>query len=615
MALKAKGLSKVFVWILMGLLFLGLIGFGATNITGNVRSVGSVGDEPIPVDAYSRALQQEISTIQQQAGQAVSFADLQAAGVDRQVLSRIVVNTALDWEARRIGLSVGDEVLAGELARISAFQGPDGAFDRDAYRFALQNAGLSEQEFETDLRQETARSLLQGAILSATAMPDTYVDTLVAWANETRDFSWAILDEGALSTGVAVPTEEQLRAYYDENIDRYTRPETKVVSYAWVTPDMLVDSVEIDEETLRRAYEEREAEFNMPERRLVERLVFGSEEEAQAAAEALAAGETDFDTLVADRGLTLADVDLGVVDRGDLGEAASAVFGTSAGDVAGPAPSPLGPALFRVNAELAAQSTPFEEAVPVLRDSLVLDRARRVIDDQAEDFDDRLVGGATLEDLAAETDMVFDTVDYAGQSGDGITSYPAFREAVADMAPGDYPEILETGDGGLFAARVDEIQPEAPRPFEEVRDQVETGWERQQITEALTGQAEALATRIAEGESFEAAGLEPRSLDAVTRNEGVDGLPEGAIARIFALEEGEAVAVPGQGRVAILRLDAVVPADTDGPEATALAERLRDQASGSLANDLFSAYATDIQNRAGVQVDQQALNAVHSNLQ
>ncbi|SLN36613.1 Peptidyl-prolyl cis-trans isomerase D [Roseivivax jejudonensis] len=616
MALKAKGLSKAFVWALMGLLFLGLIGFGATNLSGTVRSVGSVGDEDIPVDAYSRALQNRISQMQQQSGQPVTLAQLQAAGIDRQILGQLVRETALDWEAGRIGISAGDSVLAEELARIGAFQGPDGSFDRDAYSFALQNAGLTESEFEEDLRDEVARSVLQAAVSQGNRLPDAYTDTIVAFAAETRDFTWAILDRADLETDIAEPSEDDLQAWYDANVDSYTRPETKRMTYAWLTPDMIAEEVEVSEARLREAYEERESEFNLPERRMVERLVFSSEDAAEDAAARLASGETDFESLVAARGLALADIDMGVVTEDQLDDAAAeAVFDTATGEVAGPAPSPLGPALYRVNAQLSAQSTPFEEAVPALRDSLVLDEARRVIDSQIEDLDNRLAGGATLEDLAAETDMQLGEIDYAGQNGDGIAGYPAFAELADDLTPNDYPEIAETGDGGIFAARVDEVLPEAPRPFDEVRDRVRTGWERAQVTEALSERAERLAGELRDGAGFEAAGLEPTTLEAVGRSTPLDALPSGAVERIFELEEGEVAIIRGQGRVALVRLDAVVPADLESPEAQQIVERLRQQASGDIAADLVQALTADIQTRAGVQIDQQALNAVHSQMQ
>ena len=43
----------------MGMLMLGLAGFGAVNLSGTVRTVAQVGDEDVSVDAYVRELQRE----------------------------------------------------------------------------------------------------------------------------------------------------------------------------------------------------------------------------------------------------------------------------------------------------------------------------------------------------------------------------------------------------------------------------------------------------------------------------------------------------------------------------------------------------------------------------
>ena len=63
-----KNLSKTFVWILMGLLFVGLAGFGAINVSGTTRTLATVGDATVSVDDYARALQQEQRAIQAQSG-------------------------------------------------------------------------------------------------------------------------------------------------------------------------------------------------------------------------------------------------------------------------------------------------------------------------------------------------------------------------------------------------------------------------------------------------------------------------------------------------------------------------------------------------------------------
>ncbi|CUH77377.1 peptidylprolyl isomerase [Tropicibacter naphthalenivorans] len=615
MARKAGKTTSTLVWILMGMLILGLGGFGATNFSGNVRAIGSVGDTDMPVTDYARSLQNEIRAQEAQIGQPLTFQQAQLIGLPDRVLSQMVVTAALENEAKTLGISIGDERLAEEIRNVRAFQGPDGQFSRETYAMALDNAGLSESEFEAQQRSQSAATILQGAVLAGVKLPDTYIDTLIAWNGEQRAFSWAMIGRDAINTGLPVPTDAELQEWYEANIDAFTTPETKQITYAWLTPEMLVDTVEVDEASLRDAYDERFEEFNQPERRLVERLVFLDEAAAQAAADRITAGEITFEGLVAERDLDLADTDMGDVARSDLGDAAEAVFSAEVGDVAGPAPSDLGPALFRVNAVLAAQEITFEEATPDLREVLALDRARRVIDTQATGFDDELAAGATLEELAQSTDLQLGTIGWTGDNDADIAGFDAFRQAAEALSADDYPAIAQLGDGGVFALRLDEIQAPAPMPFEDVRTQVEQGWELDALTDALVASAEASVEALSNGASFEDQGLEAEEQAPLTRTAYSAALPAGLLNKVFELEPGEAAAIPGNGTAIIVRLDEIVPADSDGDAAQQLAALLRDQASNDVANDLFRALATDIQNRAGVVIDQPAINAVHANFQ
>jgi peptidyl-prolyl cis-trans isomerase D len=349
-----SSLSKTFVWILLGLLFVGLAGFGATNLSGTVRTVARVGDESVAVDAFARELQREINAIQQQTRQALPMDQVRAMGIDQAVLGRLITLASLDSETASLGLSIGDQNLQREIVSIRAFEGLDGSFDREAYRFSLQQAGISEAEFEADLRREAARTLVQAAIIGGAAMPPTLTDVIVEYLGQRRSFTWARLVPADLAEPLPPATDADLRAWYEANTNAYTLPETKRITYAVLTPEMMMDEVEVDETALREAYEARLSDFVQPERRLVERLVFADETAAQDAAAQLQVGGTTFELLVDQRGLDLSDVDLGDVAEAELGSAGAAVFAAGLGEMVGPLPSDLGPALFRVNAVLAA---------------------------------------------------------------------------------------------------------------------------------------------------------------------------------------------------------------------------------------------------------------------
>ncbi|MGI3209822.1 peptidyl-prolyl cis-trans isomerase [Roseovarius tibetensis] len=607
-----KGLSKGAMWVLMGLLIIGLAGFGATNLSGTVRSVGSVGDAQIDVNTYARALRNEIRALEAERGETVSFAEARAAGLDQRVLSRLVSRAALEHETARLGISVGDATLRDEILSIEGFRGLDGEFDREAYAFALEQAGLNEAEFEEDIRAETASTLLQAAALSGIRVRPAYVETIMTYLGERRSVTYAALDRGDLQTGLPVPSEADLRRYHEENSAQFTTPETKVITYAWVTPEMLLDSVALDDDTLRRAYEERSNQFNQPERRLVERLAFSDRAAAEAARARLDDGDS-FETLVADRGLDLADVDLGDVSAEELGAASEAVFSAEPGSVVGPVQTDLGPALFRVNAVLDAQRTSFEEAKPQLRDLLALDRARRMIETIGTEVDDLLAGGATLEDVARETALELGEIEWHPGMTEGIAGYADFRDAAEAVEDGDYPRVERMDERGLFALRLDRIQEPRLQHLDAVRDEVVAGWRADATMRTLQDQIEPQLDRLRGGETFAALDMDATEVIDMTRRGYRDDVPSDFIETVFDMDEGAVRMIEGDGQVFVLRLDAIRPPAEDDPDMARLRRSLRDQVAAGLGQDMFEILANDIRARAGVTIDQAALNAVHAN--
>ncbi len=612
MAAGMKQLSKTFIWILMGMLIVGLAGFGAVNFTSSASSVASVGDEEVSIGTYVRELQREQRALQAQTGQAVSMAQLSAFGLDRVVLGRLISLAALDHEAKDLGLSIGDENLIEELGSIDAFQGVNGAFDREAYSFALSNAGLSEKEFEEDLRREAARTIVQNAVLSGTKMPGILTETLTGFIGARRSFSYVQINAADIALTAQVPADAELQAFYETAQDQFMLPETKVITYAALRPSMLLDEVEIDEAALRQLFDDRSSQYQVPERRLVERLVFADDAAAASAKAQLETGGATFESLVDARGLTLQDIDMGDVTMGALGAAGTDVFAAQVGDVAGPLPSDLGPALYRVNGRLEAQITTFEQAMPDLREELASARTRRLVEAQAEDIDDLLAGGATLEELATESGLELVHIHWTDNASDGIAAYEGFRTAAAAVTAEDFPAVDFLDDGSLFALRLDEVLPERPEPFADARDKVLAAWQADRLSTALREQGEALLTQ-AESAGF-SEGAEVKTETGLTRTAYIDTVPADLVTQVFEMEVGNFRLVQDAESAVAVRLDGILPPEASD-DMNLLTQALQAQLDQALAQEMFQAYVQDVQARAEPRVDQQALNAAQANFQ
>lgn len=616
---KKNNAQSILMWILMALLIAGLGGFGIDGfLSQRVSSIGSVGNRPIDAQDYARALQTEMRAFQEQVGQPVNFALAQLAGLDGQVRSQLITEAALENEAARIGISVGDTQVARIVASYPAFQGPTGTFDRDTYRFQLQNLGLTPAGFEDDVRDEAARGILQAATAAGIETPASMRAALLDFYASRHAFDVFTLTEANLPAPVAEPDDAAILAYYAADIARFTAPETRALTYVWITPDMVRDSVEVDEPSIRALYDARIAEFVQPEKRLVERLVFGSDDEALAALARLTEGSITFDALVVERGLTLEDADMGDVSEAELGAAGPGVFALAeAGQVAGPFATNLGPALFRMNAILNAQETPFEDAREALRSELAADRARRTILEQQENFDDLLAGGASLEDLAAETEMELGQIAWSDDSAEGIAAYAEFGPVARAVTAEDFPELVSLSDGGLFALRLDGITPPTPRPLDEVRAEAISGARQQAVEAALLVLAQEWVVELAQQGTAafaEARGLVPEQLTGITRLDRVTQVPAAMLEQIFAADAGSPAVHIGDGQALLALIGETLPADPEDQQTQRLTQAIDEQIGSALAQDVFAYFARALQAESGISLNQAAIDAVHASL-
>ena len=650
--MRGKGKSTI-VWLLMGMLILGLGGFGVTNFSGGSADVGTVGGVSISAQDYARTLRAEMQNFSARTGKQLTPAEARTIGIDQMALARVYTAAALEAEANRLGVSVGDKAVAAQITDAPAFRGMSGKFDRNTYAEALKREGIRESEFEHDMRMDQARLILQQAALAGVTAPQAVTKLTQGWILETRDIHWRELTPADLPAPIATPDEATLEAWHKANADRFTAPEIRKITYVWLTPEMLEGEVQVDEQALRDLYQSRIDEFQRPERRMVERLIFPTMAAAEEAKARLDKGEVTFEALAGERGLALSDIDLGEVTKAELGAAGDAVFALEHPGVAGPASSDLGPALFSMNAILDPVDIPFDEAKADLRVEAAVDRARRVIEDKSAEFSDLLAGGASLEDMAKDSQMKLGQIDWnAGAEADpnGIDAYPTFREHAAQVTEKDFPELLALDDGGVFALRLDQIQPPALIPFAEVRDRVAEDWTRNETRRQLLALAEerrvqaeagaapvpapaaattpaAQAVGAAAGNAATTPQPAPTPAPAPATDPGtpatdlarggfINGLPQDVVTQAFTIKEpGETEVVDAENRVFLITLDKIHPADTEGDEARQVADGISNRLADSLRQDVFDYFARALQTQGGTTINQTAVDAVNAQAQ
>ena len=606
---KSKtSVSKIFVWILLGFLFVGLIGFGTGNLSGNIKTIGKIGETEITVNQYVRALQTEMRNTSQQFGQQLTLQQLQAFGIQQQVLARLVTDKLLENEASKLSLSVDDKTVRDNIVSLNVFKGPDGNFNQAAYNFALENAGYTSTEFEEEIRAETARNILSQSILSGNMTNKLQAEILASYLLEERSFNIQILKPENISFTVKDPSDEQLESFLEINVDDYTVPESKAITYAVLQPEMLIDIVESDDSILEKIYDEKKQEYNKPEQRTVERLSFLNMDEANSVMAEVTKSLTDFDKLLLDRNLSDEDVLYGTFTEEQLLEGKKQVFAGNVGEVVGPVETDLGPVIFRIREIIPAKTTSFEEVKPELDKEYKLSEAIKLIDERIEDSQNLLAAGGTLEELNKEIGFSVENILFNSEANVPILENKIFFDTAQTAKVNDFPEIKELSNGGLFALRVDQTVDARQKDIDEVRTELTTAWQKQELQNKLDEVAEDMLIK----HQYKGKIL---NFNKITRDKVLPELPENIVEEAFNLSTGEGTVISGDEESFILRLKNVSNADLSSDTAKLLVSQLKNQISNSLSADLFESFANMARVNSKLDLNEQAVNAVHSSFQ
>ncbi len=614
---RRKKKSGIFVWIIMGLLVLGLGGFGLTGAfqTTGATTVATVGEEEITADAYLGTLQQDLLRAAEQFGQNITFEQARLFGLDQTSLRRQLTFAALANEARRLNLSVGDATVRAALLANPAFQLADGSFSEDTYDLVLNQQRMTRAEYEDLIRKDQTQTLLSTAISGAVGPQPTSTRVLMDFIGETRDLVWAKIDASALPDETPAPDGVAIQAYYDANPEAFTTPEIRKITYAMLTPDMVAAGLEISEEAIREFYEAQTDIFNTPEQRVLDRIVFANQQDAEDAMARINAGTAGFDDIAREQSVPVSEYALGAVRADAVSEQAAALlFATGDTGIFGPVESAFGPAIFRVNASFAGNTITLDEARPDIRDALAAEQASSLMLTKIGDIDDLIAGGATLEELADETEMELFTIDYSTDSTEEISTDPAFIAEATSAEPGEERDLIELSNGGILALRVDEVIPATLRSLNESRDQAVEGAKAEATQKRVEAFAEELAAQVEAGADLSATlgalGIGLTTESNVTRTSPPNALPPQVALGLFEQAEGEARSYPTEDGAIIVQVNKVRPFDPESDNGKSFLAQAEAQVKGDIASDIYILYANAVLDNADVTVNQGLIDQI-----
>jgi len=584
----------------------------------STQRLARVGAGEVTVDAYKSAYQNELRRLQQRLRRAITNEEARAAGLDLQILERLITDVALDQKARQLGLAISDETTQQLIKSEKAFQGPTGQFDAERFKAIARDAGFTERSFLLDQKTAYLRKALTDPVILGLEPPRVMIEAIHHFRNEARSVDYFVLPVSAAGAGGA-PSPEELKKYFDEHEQTFRAKEYRKLTVLAVTPTSVGKPQDVSDEDARKLYEEVKAKrYGTPEKRDVRQIVFKTEKEAEDALARLKGG-LSFDALIAERKLNPKDVELGLVEKRDFGDAkvGEAVFALDKPGYSAPARTAFGTVVSEVRKIAPGQFTKtYEQAAAELRAEIAAQRAVPEVRRLRDAIEDQRASGKPLAEAAKGAGLetrTIEAVDDAGRdkSGKEIADLPGSLDLLKAAFASDVGvdnDIVATRDGGHVWFEVNAVEQARQKTFEEVKDAVEAAMRADAAQKTLNDKAKELVEKLASGKPIddvakEVGGEVKRATDvkraarpdfsAATIGQFFDVAPHGA---------GSA-AVDG-GRLVFFIRDAATPAfDPNSIEAKAITEQLKP----ALQNDILEQYVGGLEKSLGVDINQRLL--------
>jgi peptidyl-prolyl cis-trans isomerase D len=609
-------------WVVKILFVLLILSFGIWGIGDVFRSstptsVAEVGSVEIEREALDQEFRRQIERLRPMLGGNLTAEQAKQFGLLDQSLQTLIQRALFDLAAKDVGVAVGPEVVKLRIADEPAFRNQQGQFDPNIFRTVLRNNQLTENGYIAQLRGETARELVAGAVNAGVAAPKTLTQTLYRFRGEKRVAEVVTLTNASVGD-VGSPDEAEITRAYEDHQVRFTAPEYRALTVAQLSPDALAADIKLDDAQLRAAYDERAAEFGTPEKRNILMTVVDDEAKAKTIAEAAKTkGLAD-----AAKESGVEPVTLDGVARTELPELGDAAFALEQGKTSEPIKSGLGWHVLVVTGIQAGSTKSFDEVRERLASEIRKEKALDAVFSIANRVEDQLASGASLEEVAKAQGLALSkvaAVDSAGKAPDGKDAAPALPALKAllpnvfQLKAGAATNLAE-GQGSVFTAvRVDSVIPAAVRPLAEVRDQVVADWQNDKRAAQAAKKAEEIATKLSKG--LEAAAQDvasqsgasfamtvPFTRDAKT----VSGLPGDLVAKLFGAKPGEVVSGTSADSQIVARLREVIAADPTAPDA-ALGP-LETNVNQGLESDLMAEFVNALRVRYPVQIHRQRID-------
>ena len=272
---RIKGWLGIVIVVLIGLPF-ALWGIQSYFDDAGPRYAAKVNDSEISARDFERSVSiQRQSLLRQNGGKL----PMEETALRERTLTQMINQRLLEEVTFDNGYRISDAVLSERIRQQFTV---DGVFDRQRFEAGVASIGMNIPMYEHTLRNELRLQQMQSAIANSSFVTKDAVNKLAALSEQTRDISVLTFNVDHFSTATK-PTAEEIKQYYETNLQRFMVAEKVIIDYVEITSDTLSENIEIDESQVEKMYDDYVASVSGREERRASHILIQTGEDKAAA--------------------------------------------------------------------------------------------------------------------------------------------------------------------------------------------------------------------------------------------------------------------------------------------------------------------------------------------
>ena len=252
--MRRKTRLKAVLWLViiglaLGMLLLFVPG-GQMGDSGMGSAAATVDGQPIPLKDFWQTYRRVLDNYSAGGRNRLDPEMIKALGIGKMALDSLITAKVLDYEARRMGLTVTPDELRRAIETYPGFQDRGAFIGVERYRAVLAANSLTVTEFENNVRNSLLGRKLQNVLADSVEVSDKEIRDEFIRQNQEAQVQFVVFRKDDFKKDVK-PTETELRAYFDKNKDKYFIKEQRKVRYLLLSIPELAPTIKVTENDIQ----------------------------------------------------------------------------------------------------------------------------------------------------------------------------------------------------------------------------------------------------------------------------------------------------------------------------------------------------------------------------